>query len=114
MNITDKRKRTRYTIKLHSDLPRVSVHKTNQYFSAQIVEKGTGKVLNAIHEKSYSKASKETKLKPVELVAKMGEEFGKNLLCKKIERVVYDRSGYIYHGKVKAFAEGMRKAGVNL
>jgi len=54
------------------------------------------------------------KEKPVERVGKMGEAFGKMVKDAGITSVAYDRSGYIYHGKVKAFADGMRKAGLTL
>jgi large subunit ribosomal protein L18 len=44
--------------------------------------------------------------------AKLGEAFGARLKDKNISKVVFDRNGYLYHGVVKAFADGARKAGI--
>jgi large subunit ribosomal protein L18 len=42
------------------------------------------------------------------------EEFAKTIKTKKIETVIFDRNGHLYHGRIKAFAEGIRKGGINL
>ncbi|MCC7304591.1 hypothetical protein IT418_04245 [bacterium] len=100
---------------MNSKLPRVSVDKSNQYFFAQLVDAhNEGRVVAALHEKSFVKTAKLEKEKPVVRIEKMGEAFGKMVKDAGITAVTYDRSGYIYHGKVKAFAEGMRKAGLTL
>lgn len=115
MEIGTKRNRTRFKMKMLSKLPRVSINKTNQYFSAQLIDVASeGKVVAAIHEKTFVKAEKATKLTPVERIGKMGESLGKTLLAAGITAVAYDRSGYVYHGKVKAFADGLRKSGLTL
>jgi len=115
MNIAVKRNRTRFKLKSFSKNLRVSVHKTNKYFSAQLIDVfNGGKILKAIHEKTFAKTAKLTKESPVEIAGKMGEAFGKSVLDSGVKIVSFDRSGYIYHGKVKAFAEGMRKAGLTL
>ena len=52
-------------------------------------------------------------IKPtVEGAAKLGEALGARLKDKNINKVVFDRNGYLYHGVVKAFADGARKAGI--
>jgi len=115
MELNTKRNRTRFKIKMNSELLRVSVVKSNRYFFAQLVDvHNAGKIVAALHEKSFVKAAKLAKEKPVERVGKMGEAFGKMVKDAGITTVAYDRSGYIYHGKVKAFADGMRKAGLTL
>lgn len=99
---------------MNSKLPRVSVDKSNQYFFAQLVDVHQGgKVIVAIHEKTFESAEAK-KMKPVERAGAMGEAFGKLAKEAGVTAVAFDRSGYIYHGKVKAFAEGMRKAGLTL
>ena len=50
----------------------------------------------------------------VEGAAKLGELIGARLLEKKITNVVFDRNGYVYHGKVKAIADGARKSGITI
>lgn len=112
MNIQQKRQRARFKISRTPAQYRISVNKTNAYFSAQVIEQKTGNIVASISQKQYEKDGK-SKAKPVELVGLMGEELGKTLKEKKItSSIAYDRSGYIYHGKVKAFADGLRKAGL--
>ncbi|OQA52773.1 MAG: 50S ribosomal protein L18 [candidate division WS2 bacterium ADurb.Bin280] len=50
--------------------------------------------------------------KPLDQAAQFGEKFGSDLLKKNVEKIVFDRSGFRYHGKIKAFADGMRKSGL--
>lgn len=115
MEISTKRNRTRFKQKVNSSLLRVSIQKTNQYFFAQLIDvHNNGKVVAALHEKTFAKTAKLEKEKPVTRIEKMGEAFGKMVVDAGIKAVAYDRSGYIYHGKVKAFAEGMRKSGLTL
>lgn len=115
MELNKRRNRTRFKTKMNTKLPRVSVDKSNQHFFAQLVDvHNEGKVLVALHEKTFAKTAKLEKEKPVARIGKMGEAFGKMVMDAGITAITYDRSGYIYHGKVKAFAEGMRKAGLTL
>lgn len=115
MELNIKRNRTRFKMKMNTKLTRVSVDKSNKYFFAQLVDiHNEGKILAALHEKTFAKTAKLEKEKPVVVVGKMGEVFGKMIKDAGVTAVAYDRSGYIYHGKVKAFAEGMRKAGLTL
>lgn len=115
MELNKKRNRTRFKMKMVSKLPRVSIDKSNRYFFAQLVDAhNDGKVITAIHEKSFIKTSKLEKEKPMARLEKMGEAFGKMIKDAGVTAVTYDRSGYIYHGKVKSFAEGMRKSGLTL
>lgn len=109
MKIANKRERIRYKLKRTSVLFRISIHKTNQYFSSQVVEIASGNVIASIHQKTFSK---EKGKKPLEVIEMMGESLGKTLKEKKMEDIAFDRSGYVYHGKVKAFADGLRKSGL--
>ena len=91
--------------------PRLSVYKSNKYLYAQAIDDTQGHTLAAL-----STAHGETQgLKhTVEDAAKFGEAFGKKLQEKNIDHVVFDRNGNLYHGMVKAVADGTRKAGVKL
>ena len=60
---------------------------------------------------SLSKDVKKRKLNK-EVAAKIGEEIGKKLLEKKIDTVIFDRNGFLYAGRIKALADGARKAGL--
>jgi large subunit ribosomal protein L18 len=89
--------------------PRMTVFRSNRSISVQVIDDTTGHTLAAAStlEKEL-KAIKAT----VPGAAQLGEVIGKRLLEKNIKTVVFDRSGYLYHGQVKALADGARKAGL--
>jgi large subunit ribosomal protein L18 len=92
-----------------AERPRMSVTRSNRALSIQIIDDAKGHTLA-----SASTLEKELKsIKPtVEGAAQLGEIMGKRLLEKNISTVVFDRNGYLYHGLVKAMADGARKAGI--
>ena len=89
--------------------PRITVYRSNRYTYLQAVDDGSGHTLTAA-------SNRETTLREItnnrEGMAKLGEEFGKRLQQKKVDTAVFDRNGYLYHGCVKALADGIRKAGI--
>lgn len=92
-----------------AERPRMTVTRSNRNLSVQVINDDEGKTLASIStlEKEFSD------IKPtVEGAAKLGEAFGARLKDKKIMKVVFDRNGYLYHGVVKALADGTRKAGI--
>jgi large subunit ribosomal protein L18 len=92
-----------------AERPRMSVTRSNRALYIQVIDDTKGNTLA-----SASTLEKDLRdIKPtVEGGAKLGELMGKRLLEKNIKTVVFDRNGYLYHGVVKAMAEGARKAGV--
>jgi large subunit ribosomal protein L18 len=89
--------------------PRMSVFKSNRSLYIQVIDDSVGNTLASAS--TLEKDLKDTKYN-VEGAAKLGEVMGKRLLEKNITSVVFDRNGYLYHGVVKAIADGARKAGV--
>ena len=87
--------------------PRVTVYKSNSHIYVQVVDDEDGKTL--VSSSDVSLKSKGTKTQLAQLV---GEDLGKKAKAAKIGQIVFDRSGYKYHGRVKAIAEGLRKAGL--
>jgi large subunit ribosomal protein L18 len=89
--------------------PRMTVIRSNRALSIQIVDDTKGHTLI-----SASTLEKELRsIKPtVEGAGQLGELMGKRLLEKNIKTVVFDRNGYLYHGIIKAMADGARKAGI--
>ena len=92
--------------------PRLNVFRSNANVYAQIIDDVTGNTLvaassldKAVKEKFASTGNKEAAKFVGELVAKKALEKG-------IENVVFDRGGYLYHGRVKELAEGAREAGL--
>lgn len=100
-------KRSRAKISGTEKRPRLCVFMSLLYIYAQIVDDENGKILASID----SRKMKNTK-NTVETAGKIGEEIAKLAVAKKISAVVFDKRGYKYHGKVKALAEGARKAGL--
>jgi len=89
--------------------PRMSVYKSNRALSIQVIDDVAGTTIASAS--TYEKDMKDVS-KTIDGAAKLGEIMGKRLLEKKISTVVFDRNGYLYHGVVKAMAEGARKAGI--
>lgn len=81
--------------------PRFCVFRSHQYIYAQLIDDEKNKVIAT----SKGKCS-------VKHAQKAGRELAKMAIEKKIERVVFDRGGYKYHGRVKALAEGAREGGL--
>lgn len=92
-----------------AEKPRMTVTRSNKNLSVQVIDDTKGHTLA-----SASTLEKDLKgIKPtVAGGAELGELMGKRLLEKDIKTVVFDRNGYLYHGVVKAIADGARKAGV--
>jgi large subunit ribosomal protein L18 len=99
----------RKTISGTSERPRMTVTKSNRRISVQIIDDTKGHTLASAS--TLEKELREIK-KTVAGAAQLGEIVGKRLLEKNIKTVVFDRNGYLYHGIVKALADGTRKAGV--
>ncbi len=100
-------KRVRCIIKGTKDTPRLCVFRSNSNIFAQIIDDETGTTL-------VSASSLDMKLKSnnLETAASIGAELADRAKKLKIKTVVFDRGGYLYHGKVKALAEAARKNGL--
>lgn len=87
--------------------PRLSIFRSNKGISVQLIDDENGKTLVAA-------STKELKLKGsnIENASKVGELIGKKAKDNNITEIVFDRSGYLYHGKIKALAEAARSAGL--
>lgn len=101
------KRRVRGKISGSSDMPRLSVYKSNKEIYAQIVDDKAGKTLVA----ATSRALDTTGTK-VERSAAVGKAIAEKALSAGIESVVFDRNGFVYHGRVKALADGAREGGL--
>jgi large subunit ribosomal protein L18 len=87
-------------------IPRLSVFRSNTHIYAQLINDEIGKSLCAVSDTKIKKGTKTEKAKEAGLeLAKIAKE-------KKISKVVFDRSGYKFHGRVKSLAEGAREGGL--
>ena len=94
----------------NAERPRMSVTRSNRRLSIQIIDDTKGHTLASAS--TLEKDLREIKA-TVAGAAQLGEIMGKRLLEKNIKTVVFDRNGYLYHGIVKALADGTRKAGID-
>jgi large subunit ribosomal protein L18 len=85
-------------------LPRLSVFRSNKHIYAQIIDDGKGVTLISASDKDIDKKGKKT-----EIASEVGKIVAEKAAAKKIKNIVFDRSGYKYHGQVKALAESARK-----
>lgn len=105
-----RKRRVRAKITGTSSRPRLSVFRSSKYIYAQLIDDATGKTFGSISEKNLSK--EDMKAKKTERALKVGELIAQKAKENKITSIVFDRNGYLYHGRVKALAEGARKGGL--
>ena len=107
-----KRKRIRKKIGGTLERPRVYVFKSNRYIYAQAVDDENGSILASASTVEKEFREKNKNYKNISASQALGEMFVNRLKKKKIERVVFDRGIYPFHGRIKALAEAMRKGGL--
>ncbi|MBL7141732.1 50S ribosomal protein L18 [Patescibacteria group bacterium] len=105
-------KRVRAKIKGTSQCPRFCVFRSNKYIYVQLIDDQKNRTLAAANSQEIKTKTK--KLNKVAVAFETGRLVTKRALKKKIKKVVFDRGGYKYHGRVKAVAEGARKEGLQL
>ncbi len=102
-------RRVRGKIEGTAERPRLVVHRSNRGIEAQLVDDTSGKTIaaaNWLHLKKSFKGDKKAQAAEVgKLVAEAAKKAG-------VERVVFDRAGYLYHGRVKALADAAREGGL--
>lgn len=101
--------RVRTKVSGTAECPRLNVFRSNKNIHVQVIDDATGTTL-------VSASSVEMKLENggnIEAAKSVGAEIAKRCLEKGIECVVFDRGGYVYHGRVAALAEAAREAGLN-
>lgn len=97
--------------KLHgsAEQPRLSVYRSNRHIYIQAIDDNAG---NTIATVSTMEGDFKGLRPTVENGEKLGQEIGARLKKKNVEKAVFDRNGYLYHGVVKSIADGARKAGM--
>lgn len=112
-NKADKRKRLHKKIRAKvsgtEEAPRLAVFKSNRFIYAQIINDDSKKVLASASDlKSYL----ESKINKIESAKKVGLELAENAKKANIKKVVFDRGGFPFKGRVKSLAEGAREGGL--
>ena len=109
-NVSRVRRHARVRAKISgtAETPRLCVYRSNKNIEAQIIDDVKGATLVA----SSSMSLKLENGSNIEAAKAVGKDIAEKALAKKIKKIVFDRSGYIYHGRVKALAEAAREAGL--
>ncbi len=106
-----RRQRVRYKLRSRAkqELPRLSVFRSNKHMYAQIINDFEGRTLASAStlEKDFSLTAK-----GIDKATMIGKNIGERAKKVGIEKIVFDRGGYMYHGRVKAIAEAARDAGL--
>ena len=105
-----RRRRVRAKVVGTAERPRISVFRSNRGIQAQLVDDLAGRTLAAV---SWTESDLRS-LKPMEQAEKAGEVLAERAKSAGVGTAVFDRGGYRYHGRVKAFAEGVREGGLTV
>jgi len=92
--------------------PRLCVFRSSKHIYAQIIEDVTGKTLVAASTSAKGTADSVKYTGNVEAAKAVGKQIAEKALAKDIKQVVFDRNGFLYHGRVKALADAAREAGL--
>jgi len=105
-----RRRRVRAKVVGSEQRPRISVFRSNRGISAQLIDDASGRTLASV---SWTESDLRG-LKPLEQAGKAGERLAERAKAAGVDTAVFDRGGYQYHGRVKAFAEGVREGGITV
>ena len=117
MQITKKERRVRRATKTRARIrrvgvPRLTVHRTPQHMYAQVVDDAAGKVLVAASTVQEAVAKDLKSTGNVEAAKAVGRAIAERAKAAGISKVAFDRSGFMYHGRVQALADAAREAGL--
>ena len=101
------KRRVRGKISGSSSAPRLSVYKSNKEIYAQLIDDKDGKTLASASSRALKAKGNKT-----EISAEVGKAIAEKAKAAGIENIVFDRNGFVYHGRVKALADGAREAGL--
>ena len=110
VNRKARHERVRKKISGTPERPRLNVYRSGKHMYAQVIDDISGTTL--VSASTLDKSLNLESTSNAEAAKAVGELVGKKALEKGIEEVVFDRSGYIYHGRVKELAEGARESGL--
>tara|TARA_B100001559_G_C16300799_1_gene529502 strand:+ start:43 stop:414 length:372 start_codon:yes stop_codon:yes gene_type:complete len=108
-----RRNRSKFSSMFHEKYPRLVVYRSNRHFESQIINDFEAKTLASASSKDSS-LKKEIALSKskMEVSKVVGKAIAKKAVDNKIKKVVFDRNGYPFHGRVKAFADAAREEGL--
>lgn len=91
-----------------SKRPRLNVYRSNKFIYCQLIDDNTGVTLASASSKEVDQSGSK-----IEVSRRVGRLIGDKIKNLGITKIVFDRGGYLYHGRVRSLAEGAREAGIN-
>jgi large subunit ribosomal protein L18 len=112
---SDRRQRIRYRIRKKISgsavMPRMSIFRSNKEIYAQLIDDESGKTIMSVSSRDKGISGKKS-VNKVEVAGLVGKAVAEKALSQGISQVVFDRNGYLYHGRVKQLAESAREGGL--
>jgi large subunit ribosomal protein L18 len=105
-------RRIRKRVSGTAERPRLAVHFSSKHVYAQVVDDDAGRTLASAATTEKELRGKEKNAANRATAEKVGKAIAERLLAKKVDRVIFDRGGFLYHGKVKALADAAREGGL--
>jgi large subunit ribosomal protein L18 len=102
--------RNRYRLSSHGTRPRLSIFRSGKHIYAQVIDDASAKTLAAAS--TNEKDSKEAKSWNVAAASSVGKKIAERAKAAGVTQVMFDRGGYIYHGRIKALADAAREGGL--
>ena len=102
--------RTRYKISTTATRPRLSIFRSGKHIYAQVIDDTSA--VTVASASTNEKDGKEAKSWNVDAASSVGKKIAERTLAKGVKQVMFDRGGYIYHGRVKALADAAREGGL--
>jgi large subunit ribosomal protein L18 len=109
---TERRRRVRRRVRGSDERPRLSVYRSLNHIYAQVVSDASGQTLAAVSTLSADLRDGLKSRRDVQAAKIVGKTIAERCLSKGINQVIFDRNGFLYHGRVKALAEAAREAGL--
>ena len=102
--------RTRHRLTTHGTRPRLSIFRSGKHIYAQVIDDAQAVTIAAAS--TNEKDGKEAKSWNVNAATSVGKKIAERSLAKGVKQVMFDRGGYIYHGRIKALADAAREGGL--
>ena len=102
-------RRVRKKVRGTAERPRLAVHRSNKHISAQVIDDRSGRTLAAA---STTEAALREGAATVDTAKAVGQKLAERAKAAGVDKVVFDRGGFIYHGRVAALADGAREGGL--
>jgi large subunit ribosomal protein L18 len=96
-----------------AERPRLVVHRSINHLEAQVIDDVAGRTLVGLSTNAPDLRARRSELNKTDASRELGKAVAEKAKAAGVEKVVFDRGGYLYHGRVKAFAEGAREGGLD-